>query len=401
MKNIYVCGPTVYSKAHIGNLRPIITFDIYIRSLKSLGNDVNFIHNITDIDDKIIAAALQEKTTETEISDKYKKYYLDLLKRSNVNIPENMPGVVENMGIIVEYISKLVELKNAYEVNGSVYFDTTSVEGYGKISNRDINNNIDKENKDKKHQADFAIWKATKEGVKYDSPWGRGRPGWHTECTVFINKILKGESLDIHGGGIDLLFPHHENENIQYKAVNKKEITKEWRHIGKLNIDGEKMSKSIGNIMDATDFMNQHGEDVLRMLFITTSYSAPININNEMIQSSIKTLKSFKNDFIKAQTLTNEESEDIKTVAKLISEWKFAEAMKAVNEEIKLFRKEVSVEQAKKVIAIMKLIGFGFSNITLSDKDKNMFVEWNILREKNKYDEADKVRKELIELGLI
>ncbi|MCK5945919.1 MAG: class I tRNA ligase family protein, partial [Mycoplasmataceae bacterium] len=263
MKNIYVCGPTVYSKAHIGNLRPIITFDIFIRSLEALGNKVNLIHNITDIDDKIITAAAKEKTTEVEISSKYKKYYLDILERSNVNIPENMPGVVENMESIVEYIAKLVELGNAYEANGSVYFDITSVEGYGKLSNRDINKNIDKENKEKKHQADFAIWKATKEGVKYDSPWGKGRPGWHTECAVFINEIVKGESLDIHGGGIDLLFPHHENENIQYEAVNKKEIAKEWRHIGKLNIDGEKMSKSIGNIMDASEFMDEHGEDVL------------------------------------------------------------------------------------------------------------------------------------------
>lgn len=401
MKNIYVCGPTVYSKAHIGNLRPIITFDIFIRSLEALGNKVNLIHNITDIDDKIITAAAKEKTTEVEISSKYKKYYLDILERSNVNIPENMPGVVENMESIVEYIAKLVELGNAYEANGSVYFDITSVEGYGKLSNRDINKNIDKENKEKKHQADFAIWKATKEGVKYDSPWGKGRPGWHTECAVFINEIVKGESLDIHGGGIDLLFPHHENENIQYEAVNKKEIAKEWRHIGKLNIDGEKMSKSIGNIMDASEFMDEHGEDVLRMIFITTSFSAPININDEMIKNSIKLLKSFKSDFIKAQTLTDDKSDDVKDVAKLISEWKFAEAMKLVNEQIKLFRNKPESKIAARVIAIMKLIGFGFSNKTLSDTEKNMFIEWNKLRENNKYDEADEVRNKLIKLGLI
>ena len=401
MKNIYVCGPTVYSKAHIGNLRPIITFDIFIRSLEALGNKVNLIHNITDIDDKIITAAAKEKTTEVEISSKYKKYYLDILERSNVNIPENMPGVVENMESIVEYIAKLVELGNAYEANGSVYFDITSVEGYGKLSNRDINKNIDKENKEKKHQADFAIWKATKEGVKYDSPWGKGRPGWHTECAVFINEIVKGESLDIHGGGIDLLFPHHENENIQYEAVNKKEIAKEWRHIGKLNIDGEKMSKSIGNIMDASEFMDEHGEDVLRMIFITTSFSAPININDEMIKNSIKLLKSFKSDFIKAQTLTDDKSDDVKDVAKLISEWKFAEVMKLVNEQIKLFRNKPESKIAARVIAIMKLIGFGFSNKTLSDTEKNMFIEWNKLRENNKYDEADEVRNKLIKLGLI
>lgn len=161
------------------------------------------------------------------------------------------------------------------------------------------------------------------------------------------------------------------------------------------------MSKSIGNIMDASEFMDEHGEDVLRMIFITTSFSAPININDEMIKNSIKLLKSFKSDFIKAQTLTDDKSDDVKDVAKLISEWKFAEAMKLVNEQIKLFRNKPESKIAARVIAIMKLIGFGFSNKTLSDTEKNMFIEWNKLRENNKYDEADEVRNKLIKLGLI
>ena len=402
MKNIYVCGPTVYSKAHIGNLRPIITFDIFRRSVEFLGEEVNLIHNITDIDDKIIEAAKTEGISEKEIASKYKKYYLDLLNQSNVITPSSMPEVVNNIKEIITFIEKLIKLNKAYEVKGSVYFDVSSIESYGKLSNREVEEK-DIENADKKHSADFALWKATDEAINFDSPWGMGRPGWHTECSAFINKELKGNSLDIHGGGIDLLFPHHENENAQYLAVNNKEITKEWKHTGKLNIKGVKMSKSIGNVIDAQDFINEYGVDMLRMIFLTTSYSSPIDIADEMLESNKKMLAAFKNDFIQAQMVTDKisKSEVLEEVAKSINNWKFASGIKLINIAAKKSRNSKDIKSASNILGIMKLIGFAFAEEMLSNKDKEEINKWEELRKNKDFEAADKLREKLAKEGKI
>ena len=397
MKNIYLCGPTVYNTPHIGNMRPIVTFDIFIRSLNALGIKTNLIHNLTDIDDKIIARAKTEGVSESEISEEYISEYRELLINYNINSPDSMPKVTENISNIIEYIESMIKSGNAYELNGDILFSVESFGEYGNVSNRSLDQMRFSES-DKRHPGDFALWKKTDEGIQFDSPWGKGRPGWHTECAAFINREMNGESLDIHGGGIDLLFPHHENEAAQYKAVSGNDITKEWKHIGHISIDGDKMSKSLGNDLSAITFAEEVGPDVLRMLFLTTSPTGPINLTDEDLKQVTDLTNKWTSSFLKAQLYETQKAE-VSNIAKLISEWKFAEANKVISEEVKKFNK--TKENATTIIGIMKLIGFNFSKIEISNEVKEMYFKWEKLRESANYNEADSLRNKLSKYGLI
>ncbi len=403
MKNIYLCGPTVYSEVHIGNMRPIVTFDIYNRSLSLLGEDVFFIHNITDIDDKIITKAIETNSTEEEVANKYTTKYLNLLKEYNVSTPNEMPTVTSSIKEIISFIEKLVDKGSAYQVGTNVYFDVENAEGYGELSNRSLSTMKFEEKGEKKHPGDFALWKETDKGIKFDSPWGPGRPGWHTECSLFVNKYLNGESLDIHGGGIDLLFPHHENEDAQYKAINNKPITKEWRHVGHLMLDDEKMSKSIGNVFDAEAFAKEHGVDTFRYLIMSTAYSAPMNINDEMISSAKNSVEKFEKIFNKAQ-LENIEDSEIgieKEIALNISKWNFSAAMKDVHQLVKQYNENPSSKLGTGIIKVMNLIGFNFVNKTVTEEDKALVKEWEALKKDKNYEAADKLREVLKSKKLI
>lgn len=403
IKNIYVCGPTVYSDPHIGNMRPILVFDIYIRALRALKQEVNFIHNVTDIDDKIIARAEQENVSEEAISSKYHAEYVELLNTLNIEKPTHMPTVLKNIDLIVAFIQKLVEANKAYVRNGNVYFSVDSTEGYGRLSNRKLDEMKYEEGAFKDNPADFVLWKNTTNGIKFDSPWGKGRPGWHTECVVFIEKYLKGESLDIHGGGIDLLFPHHENENIQYKALYNKEIANDWKHVGHLNYKGEKMSKSIGNLISAKDFIQQYGVDTLRYIFLTTSYSSPIDLSEELIQSAREQVEKVSKLFKKTQFFFHTFSEldqDSTTIVQKIATWNFSDAMKNINELIKNFNKEQSSENAKKLFDIMNVLGFSFSKHRVSQEIKDKYVKWDEARKMSNFELADKLREELKSEGI-
>lgn len=404
MKNIYVCGPTVYSKVHIGNIRPILTFDIFIRSLRSLGEEVNFIHNITDIDDKIIRNAAMEKTSEVELSKKYAHLYFETLKQLNVEKPTHMPFVMDSMNEIIAFIQKLIEKGNAYEVDGNVYFDVTSIKTYGEVSNRKLDELVFEGGAGKRNPADFALWKKTFEGIQFISPWGDGRPGWHTECAVFIDKYAHGKSLDLHGGGIDLLFPHHENENVQYQAANDVPIAKEWKHVGHINLDGEKMSKSLGNIMDAQTFIDQNGVDTLRMIFLTSNVTSPLDITEEVIATSKEQASKFRKAYLQAQALVlskDAQKDLVHHIAKEIAEWKFASAMKEVATIVKDFNKESNSENANKVIALMNLLGFAFTHETVTPEQAQLIDAWKEFRKEGKYKEADQIREQLIFLGLV
>lgn len=401
MKNIYVCGPTVYSEPHIGNMRPILVFDLYIRALNALGTKTNFIHNITDIDDKIIKRALEEKVTEQEISSRYEAQYKELLNSLNVKSINEMPTVLENMDLIINFIKRLVEANKAYVVDGNVYFDVNSVSTYGSLSNRKLDEMQYEEGNFKKHPADFALWKKTDLGITFDSPWGKGRPGWHTECVVFIEKYLKGESLDIHGGGIDLLFPHHENENAQYEALFNKELAKEWRHVGHLNYEGEKMSKSLGNLISTSEFISRFGVDTLRYIFMTTSYSSPIDLTNELITSAKEQVEKLSRAFNKAQLVTSSFTADVKQIAQFISEWNFAMANKEISEVLKDFNKQQSETNASRVLATLKLLGFAFTKNIISEEDKNTYQKWEKARKDADFASADILRNILKERNLI
>ena len=403
MKNIYICGPTVYSKVHIGNMRPIMTFDIFNRANKHLKNEINIIHNITDIDDKIIEAAAKENISESEISEKYKNHYMQMLQEANVLKPNSMPSVVENMDKMIAFITLLIKTGNAYESNGSVYFSVETIENYGHISKRTLENAKHEKTDDKQHPADFAIWKNTNKGIQFDSPWSKGRPGWHTECAVFVNNELKGESLDIHGGGIDLLFPHHENEDAQYQAINKKGITKEWVHTGHINLDNIKMSKSIGNVWLADEFFKEYSSDVLRYIFLTSSISSPINISQELIKQVVKQIYSWKKAYIQTQLWALKESSTKGSVdmAKNIIDWNFSQAMVSLNSSMKDFRKEPNDINANELSCMLNVLGFEFTKTKLTDDELKLFVEWDEYRANNDYEKADEIRNVLVEKELI
>lgn len=403
MKNIYVCGPTVYDSPHIGNIRPILTFDIYIRALKVLKEEVNFIHNITDIDDKIIDKAARENRSEEEVAQKYKEQYLTILEKLNIQKPNHMPEVMNNMELIIQFIQSMIDNGKAYESDGNVYFDVTSIAEYGEISNRKLENMFFENEGNKRHPGDFALWKRTTRGITFKSPWSHGRPGWHTECAAFVDMILDGKQLDIHGGGIDLIFPHHENESIQYRAVNHVAITNEWKHVGHINLNGEKMSKSLGNIFTAHKFIETHGNDILRMIFLNSSVTAPIDITENIINNAQNYLSKLRKVFFKAQLVSKENNTHdmhvVRSVATEIKEWNFANAMKIISEEIKTFN--TSQTNSSTIVGVVKLLGFNFSKVELSPGDITLYKRWEQLRDEQDWVEADKLREILQDKKLI
>ncbi|HCJ37070.1 MAG TPA: cysteine--tRNA ligase, partial [Erysipelotrichaceae bacterium] len=260
---IYVCGPTVYNYVHIGNTRPMIIFDVLRRTFEYLGYDVTFVSNYTDVDDKIIKKAKEEGVSEKELTEKYIKAYEDVRNGLNIETPTHTPRVTETMDKIIAFVAALIEKGYAYESQGDVYFRVSKIKDYGHLSGIHVEDLIQgasertsTEDDDKKESSlDFALWKKTNEGIQFDSPWSKGRPGWHTECVVMINDIFGRGLIDIHGGGYDLKFPHHENEIAQAIAYSNTHLANYWMHNQMININGEKMSKSLGNVLWAKDLL--------------------------------------------------------------------------------------------------------------------------------------------------
>lgn len=294
--NMYVCGPTVYNHIHIGNARPLIIYDLLNRVLLHEGKKVNFVHNLTDIDDKIIEQAKKEGQTEEELSQRFINEYLRNMKLLNVLTPTHLPRVTDNIDAIISFIKQLLQKKYAYVKNGNVFFDVKKCKFYGEISHQNIKNLKDFEiSLDKKNSIDFALWKKTNEGINFDSPWGKGRPGWHTECVAIIKKYFN-KTLDIHAGGIDLKFPHHENENAQWKILTKTNLAKIWNYVGHINVNDIKMSKSLNNVLLVKDFLKKYSPNHLRYLMYITNYRQPLNISDEVlvfVNSEITKIKAF------------------------------------------------------------------------------------------------------------
>ncbi len=397
-KTIYVCGPTVYSDPHIGNMRPIITFDIFIRSLRARGHRVNFIHNITDIDDKIIQKALEQEVPEKEISRRYTRIYKQLLRKANVQRPTSMPTVTDNIEGMINFIESMVKMGAAYKKDGNVYFNIEIQKRYGIISNRKINEMKFENEGNKKHPGDFALWKKTTEGVIFESPWGPGRPGWHTECAYFVKKYAR-KTVNIHGGGVDLLFPHHENENIQFEALVGSPIAHEWKHTGHINVKGSKMSKSLGNVMNAKEFFEEVNPAALRLLFLTTSPTSPISLTDKSIENVEKKLEQLSKGLRQAQ-LKNKISLKNETVSGFISEWEFSKAAERLFANLKEFNSG-NQEAGKELLANMNVLGFITREEIISIQTKIKYKRWERARDAKDYEKADKFRKELIEKKLI
>ena len=285
---IYACGPTVYNYIHIGNARPLCVFDVLRRYLEYMGNKVTFVQNFTDIDDKIIRRANEEGVTYKDISEKYiEEFWVDA-KGLNIREATVHPKATENIGEIISIVSSLVEKGFAYAVNGDVYFSTKKFKEYGKLSHQPLEEleagariNIGEVKKD---PMDFALWKAAKPGEPYwASPWGNGRPGWHIECSAMVRRYL-GETIDIHCGGQDLIFPHHENEIAQSECFTGKPFANYWMHNGYINVDNVKMSKSLGNFFTVRDVAEKYGYEPIRYLLISSQYRSPINYSAEIIE---------------------------------------------------------------------------------------------------------------------
>ena len=287
---MYVCGPTVYNYIHIGNSRPAIVFDTVRRYFEYRGYDVEYVSNFTDVDDKLIRVANQLGTDVPTIADRFINAYFEDVSALGCKKADIHPRVMENMDIIIDFISQLIEKGYAYESEGDVYFHTRSFDEYGKLSHQSIDDlqvgaRIEVGDK-KQDDLDFALWKAAKEGeIFWESPWGPGRPGWHIECSAMAKKYL-GETIDIHAGGQDLTFPHHENEIAQSEALSGKTFARYWMHNGYINIDNEKMSKSLGNFVLVHDIIKKHNPQVLRFFMLSVHYRNPINYSEELLEST-------------------------------------------------------------------------------------------------------------------
>lgn len=297
---IYVCGPTVYNYFHIGNARPFVVFDTLRKYLAYRGKNVKFVQNFTDVDDKIINKAREEGVTAGEVSEKYIEEYYKDAKDLNVEKATVHPKVTENMNEIIAFVQDLIDKGYAYEADGDVYYSTRKFEEYGKLSKQNIEDlesgaRIEVEEK-KQDPLDFALWKAQKvdDELAWQSPWGMGRPGWHIECSVMSTKYL-GETIDIHAGGQDLTFPHHENEIAQTEAQTGKPFANYWMHNGYITIDNEKMSKSKGNFFTVRDILKDYDGEVIRFFLLSGHYRSPINFSRELMDQSRNALTRMQN----------------------------------------------------------------------------------------------------------
>ncbi len=296
---MYVCGVTVYNDAHVGHAMSALVFDIIRRYLEYRGYTVKHVMNYTDVDDKIINRAKQLNEDPLKLSQRYIEDYSADLKSLNVLPATSNPQVSKTMPLIIEFIQGLIQKEHAYAAsNGDVYFSVTSDDDYGRLSGRKLDDmqagsRIEVEEA-KDHPMDFALWKAAKEGeISWDSPWGKGRPGWHIECSA-MNLAELGEQIDIHGGGNDLIFPHHENEIAQSECYTGKEFSRYWVHNGMLQLGGEKMSKSLGNIISIKEFLSKRSADVMRMLVLNGTYRAPLMFNDDTLDAAEKNVERLK-----------------------------------------------------------------------------------------------------------
>ena len=298
--NIYVCGPTVYDDAHLGHARCYIIWDVVTRYFKFKGYKLNYVRNITDVDDKIINRAKRNNTTPEEITKKYIEEFANDMKSINVATPDCEPKATEYIEEMISFIAKLVDKGNAYVVDEDVYFSVDSCKDYGKLSHQKLEDlksgaRVEKDEK-KKNPLDFVLWKSVDadETIYWQSPWGKGRPGWHTECCAMINKLM-GDTIDIHAGGMDLAFPHHENERAQSESLTGKPFVNYWMHNGFVNVESEKMSKSLDNFKTIKDLANSYDSNTIRLFILTNHYRMPVDFRNEALTSAKNGIKKIKN----------------------------------------------------------------------------------------------------------
>ena len=424
--SMYVCGPTVYNNLHIGNSRPVIFFDTVARFFKYLGYKVTYVSNFTDIDDKIINKAIKENVSETEISERYIKVILNLYKRLNCLPHDANPRVTENMDNIVKFIDAMVKNEGAYAVDGDVYFDVAKIKEYGILSGQTVENLLNGvriENNEKKHNSiDFTLWKQTENGIKWNSPWGAGRPGWHTECVVMIDNIFNG-MIDIHGGGNDLKFPHHDNEIAQSICVNNHKIANYWIHNGRVDLGGEKMSKSTGNVLWADEMLDTIPTPIYRLMMLNVPYRQLLNYKEELVTQSTNDYEKIKRPYVSAYRklelaskldLDNDFYTDFNTqdILNVVNEFKdamsndfnTANAITAIFKVTKLLNNYLREREVKYVALLESLqalksmlwvLGVNVDVNPLTDEEKELVNKWNQAKANKDFETADKLRAEI------
>ena len=432
---MYVCGPTVYNFIHIGNARPMIVFDTVRRYLEHKGYEVNFVSNFTDVDDKIIKKANEEGVSAEEISRRYIAECKKDMEGMNIMPATTHPLATQEIDGMIDMISELIDKGDAYAVNGTVYFRTRQFKDYGKLSHKNLddlqagNRSLLVSGEDEKEDPlDFVLWKPKKEGEPYwKSPWGDGRPGWHIECSVMSKKYL-GEQIDIHGGGEDLIFPHHENEIAQSESCSGKEFARYWMHNAFLNIDNRKMSKSLGNFFTVREISEKYDLQVLRFFMLNAHYRSPLNFSAELMESSKNALEriqtavdnlKFLAEHASAQEMTPEEAAKAEEAAKyekafddsMDDDFNTADAIAAIFDLVK-FANTTADEKSSKAYAetlrekiqglcdIMGLITEKKEELLDEDIEK-LIEERQAARKAKNFARADEIRAELLEKGIV
>lgn len=432
--SMYVCGPTVYNFIHIGNARPMIVFDTVRRYMEHKGYEVNFVSNFTDVDDKIIAKANEEGVTSQEISERYIAECKKDMAGMNVKPATTHPLATQEIGGMIEMISTLIEKGYAYDVDGTVYFRTRKFKEYGKLSHKNLddlragNRSLLVTGEDQKEDPlDFVLWKPKKEGEpSWPSPWSDGRPGWHIECSVMAKKYL-GEEIDIHAGGEDLIFPHHENEIAQSECCNGKIFARYWLHNAFLNIDNRKMSKSLGNFFTVREISEKYDLQVLRFFMLSAHYRSPLNFSAELMESSKNALERIRNavsnlkyllDSAKDGEITEGETAELTKVQELSQkfdeamddDFNTADAIAAVFELVKYANTNISSENTKafvkqvrdEIIALCDILGIiAEEQEELLDADiEKLIEERQAARKAKNFARADEIRNQLLERGI-
>ncbi|MGB7595801.1 MAG: cysteine--tRNA ligase [Erysipelotrichaceae bacterium] len=419
--HMYVCGPTVYNEAHIGNARPIIVFDTLRRLFEAHGLNVVYASNFTDVDDKIIQKAIDEGVDEKTITTRYIEAYDKVRNSLHTRPLTYAPKVTDTMDAIIAFIKELEDKGFAYNVDGNVYFRVNSVDNYGEISKQNVDDLLVgariEEETEKESPLDFALWKKTDQGIQWDSPWGKGRPGWHTECVVMINERFH-DMIDIHGGGMDLKFPHHENEAAQSKALFGHSLATTWMHNGMLNIDGEKMSKSLGNVMLAKDVIAKIGANATRWMMLQAHYRAPLNISEEGVQQAQTELAKLEAVLKQAEIKTQlsgielHEKADKERLDAFLAAldddlntpngfMELFETVKQLNQSLRSRTPEpklvASLYQA--VREMLDVMGIDIPVTVLTQEDKDDYAAYNEAKAKKDFAKSDEIRAKLANQG--
>jgi cysteinyl-tRNA synthetase len=420
---IYLCGVTVYDESHIGHARTIIVFDVLRKYLENKGVEIEFIQNFTDVDDKIINRANAENKTAQEISTKYIENYFHDFDGLNVKRATNYPKATEHIDDIIKFIEKLIEKGISYRTKNGVYFSVSKFPEYGKLSKKKIDElqsgsriEVDEEKKD---PLDFAVWKLSDKEPTWDSPWGKGRPGWHIECSAMSIKYL-GENFDIHGGGRDLIFPHHENEIAQSESCTGNQFAKIWMHVGMVTIDGEKMSKSIGNVKSIKHVLENWGPNIIRLFCLSGHYSKPIDYSEELLKENLIKWRQVETCHYELIHANNENDEKIdEFVSKVGTEFDnaldsdfnthlalsaFFQIVKETNRlaaEEKLGKENTNLIK-KELKRMLEILGLSIPEITEDKKEEinQMIIKREEARKEKQFEEADKIRDRLNEMNI-